>query len=1414
MMSCATRAAGQSDKEIEQIKAAAPAKARVQPAKPRKVLVFNLCKGFKHSSVPYGAKALEIMGAKTGAFEVVCSEDIGMFAADKLAAFDAVVMNNTTGELFAGDPREDQLKKSLMDFVRGGKGIMGIHAATDCFYKWPEYGQMMGGYFHGHPWNEQVGVKLDEPGHPLNAAFGGKGFEVADEIYQFRDPYSRKELRVLLSLDLARTNMNKGGINRKDGDFAVAWCRAWGRGRVYYMSLGHRHEIFWNPPLLQAYLDGAQFVCGDLKADTDPAAAPAGAAPGPDPRLGDALKAVAAYAFGQSHQPLITVEEIVFASSKDPAARQAVAAALANVLSGQATDDGKSFICRMLWVIGDKESVPALAGLLGHEKLSDMARYGLERMEVPEAGAALREALPRLKGRSLIGLINTLGQRRDVAAGAEIAARLKDSDSAVAEAAARALGKIGGPKAADSLLAVRGKGPANVDNAVVDSLLKCAESLAAAGGKDQSAAIFESLSKGQPLQVRIAALHGLLALRPEQGMATVTEMLAGADPKIAALGARFVRDIPGPQATQAFVAQLPRLAPAGQVLLLDALAGRGDAAALSAIAKCASADDAAVRQAALRALGEIGDASVVGVLAKATVAGEDADKRQARDSLTRLKGNGVDAAIVALLKGGQESTQVELIRVLTDRRAAGIEQALLEAIASATPAVQAEAIRAMGVLGDHRALAPLVATLTKTQDDAVRQAAEKAAASVVVRVGEPSQSAPPVLAGLNGAQPPARVALLRVLAKIGGPQTLTAVRGEVDNADPAVAEAAIRALADWPDAAAIDDARKLAKSAPDARLRIIALRGFVRQAAINADATPPQRVQFYQDAMNLAARVEDKKMVLSAIAQAKDPAALKLVAPCLDDEALAAEACQAVVGIAQAAIASDPEHTRALLEKVVQAAKDQGVRNAARQIIQAAERFEDFVVAWQIAGPYTNGDLWATAYGPEKPDGKVEWKPMPAGPADRPWLLELDKTLGGGNDRAAYLRTNVYSPKAQEVILEVGSDDGVKVWIEGKLVHQNNAVRPCSPGQDKAKVALKEGWNAVLMKVTQGGGEWQACVRFRTTDGKKVQGLRANPTGRGSAMHGLPAMLGASVLAAAEEPADPIMGEYAGVLTAGNARAEAVGRVIAEGKGNYRLVIVVPSRKPSRIELTGVLKDGKVELSGGDGWKGQIADKKAQASGREMSFEGEFAVRKSPTLGAKPPAGAVVLLPFEEGKKTNLDEWQNKNWTLCDDGSMEVNKGNNKTVKSFGSCQLHIEFRCPFEPEKRGQGRGNSGVYLQDRYEIQVLDSFGLASKSNDCGGVYGVAVAKENACLPPLAWQTYDITFRAAKFDADGKMIARPCFVKVLHNGVLIHENVEIPKATTAAGSGGHAPKGPLHLQDHGNKVRYRNIWIVEQGE
>ncbi len=192
--------------------------------------------------------------------------------------------------------------------------------------------------------------------------------------------------------------------------------------------------------------------------------------------------------------------------------------------------------------------------------------------------------------------------------------------------------------------------------------------------------------------------------------------------------------------------------------------------------------------------------------------------------------------------------------------------------------------------------------------------------------------------------------------------------------------------------------------------------------------------------------------------------------------------------------------------------------------------------------------------------------------------------------------------------------------------------------------------------------------------------------------------------------------------------------------------------------------------------------------------------RKSPTLGAVPPEGALVLFgPGVNGFPGSK---------VTEDGLLTQGA---TSAEKFGDFFLHIEFRLPYMPAARSQARGNSGAYLQGRYEVQMLDSFGLEGKDNECGGLYKIAAPKVNMCFSPLTWQTYDIEFTAAKFDGEGKKTANARITARL-NGVVIHQDQELPGTTGGAQLKEDGTPGPLHLQNHGNPVRYRNIWVVKK--
>ena len=501
--------------ELQKMENAMPAKATVEPAKSRKLLIFDLCGpgGFKHSSIPYWDKALELMGLKTGAFSVVVSNDMNMFKDENLNQFDTVCFNNTTRLPFHSE-NTPELCKSLMSFVKGGKGIVGIHAATDNFNDWPEAMEMMGGKFTGHPWGGggTWAIKIDQPDHPLMAAFKGKGFKINDEIYRTDPPlYSRDKQLVLMSLDMSDpTTRNVRDFKPTDEDTGISWIKTWGKGRVFYCSLGHNHHITWNPAVLQHILDGIQFAFGDLKVDTRPKPM---VSSGKGSRMEELLEKVKTYDWGQNRLALTEVSDLVREAYGNPAELRRIEDSLLKVLDPDAKAEraGKQFVCRQLSIIGTERSVPTLAKMLTGEETSDMARYALERIPGAAVDEALREALPKAEGNPKVGIINSLGQRRDRGAVRALRGLISDPNETVAAAAVAALGQIADSQATSALAQAKDKTSGKLQMLVLDAYLRCADQLAAQGEKEQALAIYKELQKeDMPKPIRTAALRGMI----------------------------------------------------------------------------------------------------------------------------------------------------------------------------------------------------------------------------------------------------------------------------------------------------------------------------------------------------------------------------------------------------------------------------------------------------------------------------------------------------------------------------------------------------------------------------------------------------------------------------------------------------------------------------------------------------------------------------------------------------------------------------------------------------------------------------------------------------------------------------------------------------------------------------------------
>ena len=1063
--------------ELDKVRAALPASAPAKPANPRKLLVFNLCKGFYHGCIPLAGEALEMLGEKTGAYEAEISSDMAALDAASLAKFDAVLFNNTTRLGFTDPAR----KQALLDFVKGGKGFVGIHASSDNFYNWPEAAAMQGGQFDGHPWGAggTWAVKVDDPSHPLNKAFGGKGFQIGDEIYQVKGAYSRDTLRVLVSLDMSDDKTRDvRGIKRKDNDFAISWIREYGKGRVFYCSFGHNNEIFWNPAILQHYLAGIQYALGDLRADATPSS-----------KLSKKTdySAVLKYEFGQNRSGLGVIEAELRGAT--PSQLTSIEGGLIDLLgSPEATVACKQFVCRMLRRCGTEKCVPVLASLLTDKQLSHMARFALQTIESPRVDAVLREALGKAAPAQKAGIVGTLGARRDAGAVPAIAALVSSGDRELAEAAIAALGRIGTADAAKALTSGKVKGH---DVALADAQLTCAERMAKTGNNSGAVGLYKALfAAAQPARVRVAALRGLVIAEKERVVPALVNVLGGDDEVLKKHAVGAVAELPaGETVTKAIADQLASLAPPVQVALIGTLTARGDAAAAPAVAAVAGSKDPAARQAALRALGVLGNEGSVPVLLAALKEPGDVGKT-AYESLCCVGDAKAGGVLVSELKRTTDGAlRCRLVDVLAARAEKTALPSFVAAVKDKDANVRKAAARALAAIGGAAEVAPVLSVLTATGDADDRRGMERALGMIAARAENPDDVSRPVAVALAKAKTETAEALIGILKRAGGAVALAALRKELKSSDVARRRAVVRALADWEDDEPAADLLQIAQGDADVGAKVLALRGYCGFAA---RAGGVDGVGMYRKALEVATRPEDKKVVLGGLGALAHRDALALVEPFLSQSGLRAEAELAYGSVAKALAAADPAAATPALKKVT-TFKNEGLVKEAGAALDEIGRSRSYVTSWLVSGPYTKSGLGSdrlldTAFPPEDPGAKnVKWRPVTK--IDNGQVM-LDREFGG-ETRVAYLLTSVSSPKARKVRLEMGSDDGIKVWLNGKVVHKNNVTRPHQAGSDRADADLKQGANRLLVKITQGGGEWSASMRIRNADGSPAQGVAA-----------------------------------------------------------------------------------------------------------------------------------------------------------------------------------------------------------------------------------------------------------------------------------------------------------------------------------
>jgi len=635
--------------------------------------------------------------------------------------------------------------------------------------------------------------------------------------------------------------------------------------------------------------------------------------------LSQLTAAVAKWESGQNAGPLRQMEQLARASAGQPAARAELEAALIQVLTPAATFEAQRFACQQVAVIGSDASVPALAKLLQGNETIGIACLAFGNRPSAKADKALRDVLPAARDMGRRQIIATLGNRRDAKAVKPLAKLAHDTDAAVAEAAIRALGNIATESAAQEIAALRKKAKPARQRALADASLRCAAQFTESGKTKAATGIYEALAAtSQPANVRRGAFIALLHLDPDGGEQRILQTLRNGDAGLKPVAIAAVRSLRSETASETFARELPALKNAEKVWLIESLAARGDAPARAVIIGSLESSDAGVRRAAATALGYLGGAAAVRPLAQTLATAKDSDEiRELGSALGSLPSDrATDEAILAEIKGAQGDPRARLITALATRPSPQVTTLLLAEADDPDPAVAKAAYRVLARAGAGDALPLLLQKFAALQDAALRSEVEGFVEQAVGATEDAARRSAAVLdALLRTREVESRCALLNLLPACGDAAGLARLKCAVTDEDSRMRDAAVRALAEWPDMSAWNSLLTLwTKPASDAQ-RSLTLRGLVRLADA-ANAAPDEKLLGRYRELLAGTRGDDElKQVLGALGGDADPAALQLALPLLEQPGVRAEAAAAVKRIAEAIKQKHPAAAQAALER-------------------------------------------------------------------------------------------------------------------------------------------------------------------------------------------------------------------------------------------------------------------------------------------------------------------------------------------------------------------------------------------------------------------------------------------------------------------------------------------------------------------
>ena len=609
------------------------------------------------------------------------------------------------------------------------------------------------------------------------------------------------------------------------------------------------------------------------------------------------------------------------------------------VLQSDAPKSEKAITCKKLAIYGTEQCVPALAPLLADKELASWVRIALEAIPGTAADSALRNALGKLEGRLLVGVINSIGVRGDAKAVDILVNKLNDNDINVASAAAVALGHIGGEKAAKALTKSLAIAPAGVRSAVAEGCILCAERFLEDDRTAEAVKLYDTVRKADvPDQRHLEAIRGAILARQSAGIPLLIEQLQSEDKKRLGIGLRTARELDGRNVTEALAVELDRLNSDRRPLLLLALADRSDSAVLPTVQKAAQSSSKEVRITAINILIRLGDVSCVPILLDAATEDDAKLKQAAMETLVRLPGKDVDADMLARLPKARGKLQQVLIELAGQRQISKALPAVVLSLHDVDAEIRGAAVRTISIIGQDQQTADLVKLLQNTKNSSERADIRKALLAISGRCGV--KCIPHLKPLTQSSDNELHIIGLRALAIIGGPDALAAVISAIETAEPPAQDEAVRILSNWPynwpeDSEAGQALLMLATSAKKMPHQVLGLRGYLQYIRGNKKLSNERKVAKIKDMLPGIKRPEEKRQAVAVLAEAPSTSALELLTRLAEDPAVVEEAYSAMVRITAKDIRGvSRDQRREVLQTVAEKSKNNGTKQRARKTLR------------------------------------------------------------------------------------------------------------------------------------------------------------------------------------------------------------------------------------------------------------------------------------------------------------------------------------------------------------------------------------------------------------------------------------------------------------------------------------------------